>query len=151
MTFNIFRFGAAQACSFCIITSLAMQIEYDQTANIYTYAKLYHNKRPGIWTSYEDIRQIYLILSYLPSNLALLKCTDIKSDIDDVATATPDLYSKICSNGSIGNNLNNTSIANSILPNGRVLVKLNDDEEHHNNHHVENGELNTVTIKDTIQ
>lgn len=134
-----------------------MQIEYDQTANIYTYAKLYHNKRPGIWTSYEDIKQIYLILSYLPSNLALLKCTAIKSEIDDIATATPDLYSKICSNGSIGNNLNTTLITNTNTLNGSVVVKLNDNEEqlHHNNHHqhnVENGELldTVVATKDTI-
>uniref|UniRef100_A0A182SM08 Tyrosine-protein phosphatase domain-containing protein n=1 Tax=Anopheles maculatus TaxID=74869 RepID=A0A182SM08_9DIPT len=101
------RYGGFQACQFCAISSLAMQLEYDQTANIYTYAKLYHNKRPGIWTSYDDIRQIYRILSYMPKELGLLKCTELRTEFDDAAmmTATPDLYSKICSNGSINNQL----------------------------------------------
>lgn len=101
------RYGGFQACQFCAISSLAMQLEYDQTANIYTYAKLYHNKRPGIWTSYDDIRQIYRILSYMPKDLGLLKCTELRTEFDDAAmmTATPDLYSKICSNGSINNQL----------------------------------------------
>ncbi|XP_035894669.1 tyrosine-protein phosphatase 99A isoform X1 [Anopheles stephensi] len=101
------RYGGFQACQFCAISSLAMQLEYDHTANIYTYAKLYHNKRPGIWTSYDDIRQIYRILSYMPKELGLLKCTELRTEFDDAAmmTATPDLYSKICSNGSINNQL----------------------------------------------
>uniref|UniRef100_A0A182N755 Putative receptor-type tyrosine-protein phosphatase mosPTP-1 n=1 Tax=Anopheles dirus TaxID=7168 RepID=A0A182N755_9DIPT len=104
------RYGGFQACQFCAISSLAMQLEYDQTANIYTYAKLYHNKRPGIWTSYDDIRQIYRILSYMPKELGLLKCTELRTEFDDAAmmTATPDLYSKICSNGSINNQLTTT-------------------------------------------
>ncbi|XP_058812317.1 tyrosine-protein phosphatase 99A [Topomyia yanbarensis] len=103
------RYGGFQACQFCCISSLAMQLEYDQTANVYTYAKLYHNKRPGIWSSYEDIRQIYRILSYMPKELGLLKCTELRTEFDDAAimTATPDLYSKICSNGSINAHLNN--------------------------------------------
>ncbi|XP_021710392.1 tyrosine-protein phosphatase 99A isoform X2 [Aedes aegypti] len=102
------RYGGFQACQFCCISSLAMQLEYDQTANVYTYAKLYHNKRPGIWSSYEDIRQIYRILSYMPKDLGLLKCTELRTEFDDAAimTATPDLYSKICSNGSINTHLN---------------------------------------------
>ncbi|XP_065074555.1 tyrosine-protein phosphatase 99A isoform X1 [Ochlerotatus camptorhynchus] len=104
------RYGGFQACQFCCISSLAMQLEYDQTANVYTYAKLYHNKRPGIWSSYEDIRQIYRILSYMPKELGLLKCTELRTEFDDAAimTATPDLYSKICSNGSINTHLNSS-------------------------------------------
>ncbi|XP_075150681.1 protein tyrosine phosphatase 99A isoform X1 [Haematobia irritans] len=93
------RYGGAQACTFCAISSLAIEMEYSQTANIYQYAKLYHNKRPGVWTSSEDIRLIYNILALLPRNLQLLKRTAIKMEIEDVTTATPDLYSKICSNG----------------------------------------------------
>ncbi|XP_073818850.1 protein tyrosine phosphatase 99A isoform X3 [Musca autumnalis] len=93
------RYGGAQACTFCAISSLAIEMEYCQMANIYQYAKLYHNKRPGVWTSSEDIRLIYNILALLPRNLQLLKRTAIKIEIEDVTTATPDLYSKICSNG----------------------------------------------------
>ncbi|XP_017967300.1 tyrosine-protein phosphatase 99A isoform X6 [Drosophila navojoa] len=92
------RYGGAQACTFCAISSLAIEMEYCNTANVYQYAKLYHNKRPGVWTSSEDIRLIYNILSYLPGNLNLLKRTALRTEFEDVTTATPDLYSKICSN-----------------------------------------------------
>ncbi|XP_020811954.1 tyrosine-protein phosphatase 99A isoform X2 [Drosophila serrata] len=92
------RYGGAQACTFCAISSLAIEMEYCSTANIYQYAKLYHNKRPGVWTSSEDIRVIYNILSFLPGNLNLLKRTALRTEFEDVTTATPDLYSKICSN-----------------------------------------------------
>ncbi|XP_020811957.1 tyrosine-protein phosphatase 99A isoform X5 [Drosophila serrata] len=95
------RYGGAQACTFCAISSLAIEMEYCSTANIYQYAKLYHNKRPGVWTSSEDIRVIYNILSFLPGNLNLLKRTALRTEFEDVTTATPDLYSKICSNGNV--------------------------------------------------
>lgn len=98
-------------------------MEYDNTVNVYTYAKLYHNKRPGIWTSVDDLKQIYRILSYMPSDLNLLKCTELRTEMEDVTTATPDLYSKICSNGNISSTLN---AQNSIITtNGGTTVKLN--------------------------
>lgn len=100
-----------------------MQMEYDNTVNVYTYAKLYHNKRPGIWTSVDDLKHIYRILSYMPSDLNLLKCTELRTEMEDVTTATPDLYSKICSNGNISSTLN---AQNSIITtNGGTTVKLN--------------------------
>lgn len=100
-----------------------MQLEYDNTANVYTYAKLYHNKRPGIWQSVDDLKQIYRILSYLPSDLNLLKCTELRTEIEDCTTATPDLYSKICSNGNISSTLNTTQ--NSIIAtNGGTAVNM---------------------------
>lgn len=102
-----------------------MQIEYDRTTNIYTYAKLYHNKRPGVWTSVNDIKQIYRLLSYLPSDLSLLKCTEIRTELEDITTVTPDLYSKICSNGNISSSLNTNTTPN----NGcSVVAKMNADD-----------------------
>lgn len=97
-------------------------MEYDNTVNVYTYAKLYHNKRPGIWTSVDDLKQIYRILSYMPSDLNLLKCTELRTEMEDVTTATPDLYSKICSNGNISSTLNTQ---NSIITTNGGTVKLN--------------------------
>lgn len=101
-----------------------MQLEYDNTANVYTYAKLYHHKRPGVWQSVDNIKLIFRILSYLPSDLTLLKCTEIHTELEDMPTATPDLYSKICSNGNISSTLNATQ--NSIIgPDGGATLKLN--------------------------
>lgn len=124
-----------------------MQLEYDTTANIYTYAKLYHNKRPGIWTTAEEVKQIYRILTYLPSDLQLLKCTALRTEFEEVTTATPDLYSKICSNGNISsalhtsNSLTNTNVTSVPASNGNVtkpeiiedseemIVQTNDDDK----------------------
>ncbi|XP_034489100.1 tyrosine-protein phosphatase 99A isoform X2 [Drosophila innubila] len=107
------RYGGAQACTFCAISSLAIEMEYCNTANVYQYAKLYHNKRPGVWTSSEDIRLIYNILSYLPGNLNLLKRTALRTEFEDVTTATPDLYSKICSNVAPSSITHTSSTSNS--------------------------------------
>ncbi|XP_037949818.1 tyrosine-protein phosphatase 99A-like isoform X1 [Teleopsis dalmanni] len=108
------RYGGAQACTFCAISSLSIEMEYCNTANIYQYAKLYHNKRPGVWTSSEDLRLIYNILSHLPRNLQLLKRTALRTEFEDVTTATPDLYSKICSNGNVTQNNCISNLSSSI-------------------------------------
>lgn len=101
-----------------------MQMEYDSTTNVYTYAKLYHNKRPGVWNSSGDLKQIYRILAYLPPDLNLLKCTEIRTELEDITTVTPDLYSKICSNGNISSSLNTNPTSN----NGMTVAKMITDE-----------------------
>lgn len=103
-------------------------MEYDNTTNIYTYAKLYYNKRPGVWSSVDDLRQIYKILSYLPSDLQLLKCTEIRTEFEDMTTTTPDLYSKIGSNGNISSSLNSNNIAAN-NGGGTVVAKINSEDE----------------------
>ncbi|CAB3361379.1 Hypothetical predicted protein [Cloeon dipterum] len=45
------RFGGTEAATFCCLTSLTKQLEYESNVDVYMYAKLYHNKRPGIWKS----------------------------------------------------------------------------------------------------
>lgn len=89
-----------------MVSAQAMQMEHDATTNVYTYAKLYHQKRPGCWQSADDLRHIYHILAHQPKDLELLKCTEIRTELDDLTTVTPDLYSKICSNGNISSSLN---------------------------------------------
>lgn len=134
------RYGGAEAAMLCTVSSLAHQLESDKTANIYMYAKLYHNKRPGIWTSPNDIAMLYKILSaFPPSGFELLKHTALRTEFDDsLVTATPDLfsktpdlYSKICSNGSISNHLSNGN-GNS------MIVKMKTDGE--------NGDLSAVVV-----
>lgn len=110
------RYGGAPASIFCAVSALAMEMEYEKTCSIYAYAKLYHDKRPGIWSSVEEIQQIYRILTYLPAEPSLLKLTEIKTEFEDQPTATPDLYSKICSNGNISSQL---------LPSSQSLAMLN--------------------------
>lgn len=78
-----------------------MEIEYDNTANIYTYAKLYHNKRPGIWTSPQDIKRLFEIIGLYHANLDLCKLTQLHTEYDDpmLTKATIDLFSKANTNG----------------------------------------------------
>lgn len=59
----------------------------------------------------------------MPTDLSLLKCTEIRTELDDITTVTPDLYSKICSNGNISSNLN-TNTTNG----GSIVAKMNDDD-----------------------
>lgn len=120
--FIFLRYGGSHAATLCEVSSLAMQLEYDNTANIYTYAKLYHNKRPNVWTSHDNISLIYKILAAFPKGFSLLKHTALRTEFDDMAmtTATPDLYSKICSNGSISNHLHSNGNGNG----NSVIVKM---------------------------
>lgn len=89
-----------------MVSAQAQQAEHDGTCNVYTYAKLHHQKRPGCWQSVADLHEIYSILAHQPADLELLKCTEIRTELDDLTTVTPDLYSKICSNGNISSSLN---------------------------------------------
>lgn len=94
------------------------------------YTKLYHNRRPGIWSSPKSIAIIYNILATFPKGFEILKYTALKTEFDDslaIATPdlfskTPDLYSKICSNGNISNHLSNGN-GNSLF------VKIKNDSE----------------------
>jgi len=103
------------------------------------YTKLYHNKRPGIWSSPDNIAMIYKILAAFPTDLELLKQTALRTEFDDAMTTaapdlyskTPDLFSKLCSNGNISNHLSNGN-GNS------MIVKMKNDGE--------NGDLSSVVV-----
>lgn len=103
-------------------------MEYDGTANVYMYTKLYHNRRPGIWPSPENIVMIYKILAAYPKGFEILKHTALKTEFDDsIVTATPDLFSKtpdyfskVCSNGNMNNHISNGN---------SVIVKMKNDGE----------------------
>ncbi|KAE8740671.1 hypothetical protein FOCC_FOCC013819 [Frankliniella occidentalis] len=56
------RFGGTEAAIFCCLTTLTKQLEYENHADVYMYAKLYHNKHPGIWKSQEDFLLLYRAL-----------------------------------------------------------------------------------------
>lgn len=49
ITFHIFRFGGTEAATFCCLSTLQKQVEFENSFDIYMYSKLYHMRRPGIW------------------------------------------------------------------------------------------------------
>ncbi|KAK8381218.1 hypothetical protein O3P69_008230 [Scylla paramamosain] len=62
------RFGGTEAATFCSLTTLRSQMEFEQHLDTYMYCKLYHNRRPSIWTSQDDILFIYRAMeSYIES------------------------------------------------------------------------------------
>ena len=46
-----FRNGGTEAATFCALTTLCKQLESYNAIDCYQVAKLYHDKRPGIWRS----------------------------------------------------------------------------------------------------
>ena len=46
-----FRFGGSEGATFCALTTLCKELETFNAIDVYQVAKLYHNKRPGIWKS----------------------------------------------------------------------------------------------------
>ena len=46
-----FRFGGTESATFCALTTLCNQLETDNAIDVYFVAKLFHDHRPGIWTS----------------------------------------------------------------------------------------------------
>ncbi|KAF0312846.1 Tyrosine-protein phosphatase 99A [Amphibalanus amphitrite] len=53
------RFGGTEAATFCCLTTLMKQLEYESHADVYMYARLYQRRRPGVWPSREDYLFLY--------------------------------------------------------------------------------------------
>ena len=45
------RYGGTEAATFCALTTLYKQLNFEDCVDVYMYAKLYHLRRPGIWRS----------------------------------------------------------------------------------------------------
>ncbi|XP_055926868.1 tyrosine-protein phosphatase 99A-like isoform X1 [Argiope bruennichi] len=48
------RFGGTEAATFCCLSTLQKQVEFENCIDIYMFSKLYHMRRPGIWQSKDD-------------------------------------------------------------------------------------------------
>ncbi|KAJ8955435.1 hypothetical protein NQ318_003534, partial [Aromia moschata] len=83
-------FWRYRSCHFCALTTLKKHLIYDNKVDVYMYAKLYHNKRPGIWISSDDYMKLHLCVQTL--------CNPPEPQIQEV---TPDLYAM--ANGTINN------------------------------------------------
>lgn len=66
---------------------------YDNHVDIYMYSKLYHNRRPGIWSSVEDYLKLHLAVQSL--------CTSTTEGM-------PDVYAS--ANGNVNGSVSNDSV-----------------------------------------
>ncbi|XP_076351055.1 putative receptor-type tyrosine-protein phosphatase mosPTP-1 isoform X2 [Tachypleus tridentatus] len=65
------RYGGTEAATFCCLTTLFKQLQYEDRVDVYMYAKLYHMRRPGIWKTQDDYFFLYRALDSLIDNRVL--------------------------------------------------------------------------------
>lgn len=58
---NYFRYGGVEAALFVLLTTLNKQLEFEQSADIYMFAKLLYMKRPGVFRSKVNSKDAILI------------------------------------------------------------------------------------------
>ncbi len=56
------RFGGAEGATFCAVTSLVKQLEFEDHVDIYEYVKMSHRSRPGIWRAQDEYFFLYQLL-----------------------------------------------------------------------------------------
>lgn len=56
------RYGGVEAALFVLLTTLNKQLEFEQSADIYMFAKLLYMKRPGVFRS----KVIKNIINHIP-------------------------------------------------------------------------------------
>ncbi|XP_063219446.1 tyrosine-protein phosphatase 99A-like isoform X2 [Bacillus rossius redtenbacheri] len=101
------RFGGLEAATFCILMTLKKQFDYEQSVDVYMYAKLLHNKRPCIWKTQDDYLLIYRALETLTGSSASVQVSN---------QAPPDLY--VTANGHIN------GFVGSVNGTGKVCVPV---------------------------
>ncbi len=55
------RFGGTEAATFCALSTLLRQLDFENHVDVYQYAKVSHNRRPGIWKSQDDYLYLYRV------------------------------------------------------------------------------------------
>ncbi|XP_054161930.1 tyrosine-protein phosphatase 99A-like isoform X2 [Oppia nitens] len=63
------KFGGTESATFCCLTTLYKQLNFEDCVDVYMFAKLYHLRRPGIWRSQDDYLFLYRALESLVSNI----------------------------------------------------------------------------------
>eukprot|EP00096_Caligus_rogercresseyi_P010023 TRINITY_DN3526_c0_g2_i1.p1 TRINITY_DN3526_c0_g2~~TRINITY_DN3526_c0_g2_i1.p1 ORF type:complete len:472 (-),score=119.67 TRINITY_DN3526_c0_g2_i1:99-1514(-) len=56
------RYGGTEAATFCALSTLLKQLQTENHVDVYQIAKIYHNRRPGIWRSQSDYLFLYKVI-----------------------------------------------------------------------------------------
>jgi len=65
------RYGGTEAATFCALTTLFKQLNFEDCVDAYMYAKLYHLRRPGIWRSQDDYLFLYRAMESLVAAMSI--------------------------------------------------------------------------------
>ncbi|XP_043193040.1 tyrosine-protein phosphatase 99A-like [Amphibalanus amphitrite] len=87
------RFGGTEAATFCCLTTLMKQLEYESHADVYMYARLYQQRRPEVWRSQDDFLFLYraveaLVASDAAADAAAAGASPPPPDVTDVQRQT---------------------------------------------------------------
>jgi len=82
------RYGGTEAATFCCLTTLYKQLNFEDCLDVYMYAKLYHLRRPGIWRSQDDYLFLYRAVESLVATLNLGDSGDGGSPFGSQLTVT---------------------------------------------------------------
>ena len=55
------RFGGTEAATFCALTTLLKQLDFESHVDVYDYAKTSHLRRPGVWRSQDEYFFLYRV------------------------------------------------------------------------------------------
>ncbi|KAF0303072.1 Tyrosine-protein phosphatase 99A [Amphibalanus amphitrite] len=53
------KYGGTEGASFCLLSTVLRQLEQEASFDIFTFAKLYHQRRPGIWKNMREYLYLY--------------------------------------------------------------------------------------------
>ncbi|XP_043222795.1 tyrosine-protein phosphatase 99A-like [Amphibalanus amphitrite] len=64
------RNGGTEGVMFCVLSSVLRQLQYQPQFDIFTYAKLYHQRRPGCWKTMREFLWLYQVVeAWLPAEM----------------------------------------------------------------------------------
>lgn len=59
-----FRYGGVEAALFVLLTTLNKQLEFEQSADVYMFAKLLYMKRPGVFRTKVNSKYIKFLSNF---------------------------------------------------------------------------------------
>ena len=73
------RFGGTEAATFCALTSLLKQLEFEAHVDVYEYAKTSHSRRPGVWRTQDEYFFLYRVFDTLCAGAAANSTPSVSS------------------------------------------------------------------------
>lgn len=83
------RFGGTEAATFCALSTILKQLDFEHHVDVYQYTKVAHNRRPGIWKSQDDYLYLYRVCESVCYDMEKRGPSRSSSADTAIYTATP--------------------------------------------------------------